>query len=852
MTDRSADFAGATRDALVRELARLPATGRGERELPGRVRELIARVAFDEMYQFVSLCLPDGTLLDVNQPALDAGGVRREDVIGRPFWDARWWTVSPGTQDALRAAFARAAAGEFVRYEADVWAGAGGREIVTVDFSLRPVRDGTGAVVFVIPEGRDISAKKRADAELARKNDELRTLYDRVREADELKTRFFANVSHELRTPLALVLGPVERLLSGGGLDADGRAALEVVERNARTAVKHVNDLLDLARIEAGRAAPDYASTDLARLVRLTAAHFEALARERRIDFQVDAPPLEAEIDPGQLERIVLNLVANAFKFAPDAGRVRVTLSREGGEARLEVADSGPGIPPELREAVFERFRQLDAGLARVPGGIGLGLAIARDFAEQHGGRIAVRDAREGGALLEVFLPLAAPERARVRREPSAPTDRDRARAVAGALRAPPPPARVEVAGDRPLVLVVEDNPEMNDFLRAALAPDWRTAAAHGGAEGLRLALELRPDLVLADVMMPGGGGDELLRTVRARPELAGVPVVLLTAKADEALRARLLAEGAADYVTKPVAVPELRARISNLVAMKRARDVLQAELVEQAEDVGRLAEEVARRKRELQTALDAMRFAREEAERASAQKTSLMHLVSHELRTPLSSLLLQLERLRRDAASLTPQHAHVVSRMRGSTLRLVDLVESLLEFERIESGRFLAAVEPVDLGGVAAEVIEEVRPQAEQKCLALELSAPADLPLLESDPRLVRVVLLNLVSNGLKFTSAGGVTVALAAGGGAHRVTVRDTGRGISAEDQGRIFEPFEQLEALARKHTPGIGLGLTLVREVVQALGGEISVESAPGEGSAFTVSLPSRATAPAPAPE
>lgn len=855
MTHLRPESAGKACDLLARELAGLRDAGGDLRDLPPRVRELLARVALDEMYQFVAILLPDGTLLDANEPALTAGGIRREDVIGRPFWEARWWTISPATQDALRAAVARAAGGEFVRYEVDVLAGAGGRERVTIDFSLRPVRDTSGAVAFLVPEGRDITARRLADAELVRRGAELRALYDRLRAADEAKTRFFANVSHELRTPLALVLGPIERLLADARFEGDARRSLEVVERNARTLLRHVTDLLDVARIEAGAAAPAFAAVDLARLVRLTAAHFEGLARDRRVDFLVHAPPLDAEVDPAQIERLVVNLVANAFKFTPDGGRVRVTLAREGDRARLEVADSGPGIPATDREAVFERFRQLDGGEARRAGGVGLGLAIARDFAAQHGGSIAVRDAPEGGALLEVLLPLAAPAGARVRREASAPTDVELARAAASMLRTPPPATLPAVApADRPLVLVVEDNPEMNDFLRAALAPEFRTEAAHDGDEGLALAVSIRPDLVLADVVMPGSGGEALLRAARARPELAGVPIVLLTADVDEALRTRLLGEGAADYVTKPVSIPELRARISNLVKMKRARDVLRAELAEQAEDVGRLAEEVARRKRELQTALEAMRFAREEAERASAQKTSLMHLVSHELRTPLSSLLLQLERLRRDAASLSPQHAHVVARMRGSTVRLVDLVESLLEFERIESGRFHPTPEPLDLAALAAEVVDELRPQAEQKGLALELDAAPGLPPLASDHRLVRVVLVNLVANALKFTDAGRVRVALGAGDGAHRIAVRDTGRGISAEDQARIFEPFEQLEVLARKHTPGIGLGLTLVREVVQALGGAISVESEPGAGSAFTVSLPSapaqHPAAPAPA--
>jgi PAS domain S-box-containing protein len=845
-----AEFAAQTRDDLIHELEAFHREGGRDADQPRRIREALARLALDEMYQFVGICEPGGTLLEANRPALRAGGVSRADVVGRPLWEAHWWSVDPHTQEDVRGAIRRAAAGEFVRYEVDIWAGGGGHALVTVDFSLRPVLDGAGKVVFLVAEGRDITEKKAAEAALSRAHAELQDLYQRVKELDDLKSRFFANVSHELRTPLALVLGPVERFLARPGLSPEDREDLEVVARNARTLLKHVNDLLEASRIEAGRARVDFAEVDLGRLVRIACAHFDAVSRERQIDFLVAAPPADAELDPDKIERVVLNLVSNAFKFTPAEGRIRVTLAIAGGRARLEVADSGPGVPPPLREKAFERFRQLDGGPARRFGGIGLGLAIAKDFVELHGGRIGLDAAPEGGALAWVDLPLRAPPGETVR--PATTLDHPddaTARAMAESLlRRPGPPAPSGAgAGDRPLVLVVEDNPEMNDFLRAALAPDYRTAGAHDGADGLRLADALRPDLVLTDVMMPGTDGEALLVGLRSHPDLAFVPVVLLTAKADDTLRARLLAEGAQDYVAKPVAIPELRARVGNLVAMKRARDVLQAEIAEQAEDVGRLAQEVTRRKRELQTALDAMRFAREQAERASAQKTSLMHLVSHELRTPLSALLLQVERLRREEDAFEPRHRQVIGRMRGSTLRLAELVASLLEFNQIQSGRLSVRPDEVDVAAIARDVADELRPQADSKALALEVTAPADLPPLRSDPRLFRLVLVNLVGNGIKFTDRGGVTVSAAVEGGLHRVTVADTGRGIAAEDRGRVFEPFEQLEALAKKHTTGIGLGLTLVRELVQALGGTISVESEVGVGSRFTVSLPTLADDP-----
>jgi signal transduction histidine kinase len=279
-----------------------------------------------------------------------------------------------------------------------------------------------------------------------------------------------------------------------------------------------------------------------------------------------------------------------------------------------------------------------------------------------------------------------------------------------------------------------------------------------------------------------------------------------------------------------------------DVTAARRARERVERDLADHAEDVERLAEELTRRKRELETALDAMRFAREQADRTSAQKTSLLRMVSHELRTPLAALLLQADRLRRDAAELSPHHRDAVGRMRSALTRLSGLVDSLLEFSRIDAGQVTITPERLDPVAMAAQVVEELRPTAAGKPIALSGPSLRPVPPLETDPRLLRVVLLNLVQNAIKFTDAGSVSVEIEVEGAEHRISVQDTGRGIAPEDQARIFEPFEQLEAVARKHTPGIGLGLALVRDMVGALGGRIALRSFPGVGSIFTVSLPS----------
>jgi PAS domain S-box-containing protein len=234
---------------------------------------------------------------------------------------------------------------------------------------------------------------------------------------------------------------------------------------------------------------------------------------------------------------------------------------------------------------------------------------------------------------------------------------------------------------------------------------------------------------------------------------------------------------------------------------------------------------------------------AQERAEQASQHKTNFLRLVSHELRTPLATLQLHLQRMQRAAEGLIPKHRELVQRMSVSTTRLVELIDSLLEFSRIESGKLSARKERFDLAEVTKNAVEEVRPQAEQKKLELRwIAAAAELPEIYSDPKLMHLVVINLLGNAIKYTQQGFVAIEVAHVGGEHRVSVSDSGPGIAEDQRARVFEPFEQIEKVEHKHLPGIGLGLTLVKQIVAALGGRIELQSELGVGSAFTVVFPS----------
>jgi len=652
---------------------------------------------------------------------------------------------------------------------------------------------------------------------------------DDAEAASRTKSVFLANVSHELRTPLALILGPTRRLLRLGAVGAEARRDLETVERNAQALLKHVSDLLDVTKLEAGRMDIERSPVDLAELVRRTASLFEVLAAERHVALSVETPQaLRVMADAAKLERVLLNLLSNAMKFVPDGGHVRVGLHADGPQAVLSVEDDGPGVPVASREAIFERFRRGDDDTTRRFGGTGLGLAIAKETVERHGGRIEVDDAVMGGARFRVTLPAEVP--AGVTAAPPDPAAREMldevARQTVVELRpASEPAGAIERSGGQGLVLVVEDNPEMSRFLVDCLAPDHRVATAFDGRQGLEQALALAPDLILADVMMPVMGGDVLVRELRARPELEAIPIIVLTAKADDELRVKLLREGVRDFLTKPVAVEELCARVANLVMLKRTRDVLQGALSSQSRDLATMADELAA---------------------ASRAKDAFLAILSHELRTPLMPILTwaQLMRQRTLDAATTARGLAAIERSAKLQARIV---EDLLDVSRAITGKLQLNVQPVALDPVIRGAIDSVRPAAEAKGIRLDAVSAPRASLVSGDPDRLQQVVWNLLSNAIKFTSAGGrVEVRLAHVGEHVRLIVRDDGAGIDPSLLPRLFERFWQADSSSTRTHGGLGLGLAVVRHLVELHGGTVYAESeGAGRGATFTVTLPAMAS-------
>ena len=274
------------------------------------------------------------------------------------------------TAGRLRAAIRQAAAGEFFRHEWEVYGEHAGLATIIADFSLRPIRGASGEIEFLLPEARNITERKQAEEAVARQSQELRALNERLRELDRLKTQFFANISHEFRTPLTLMLGPLEDALANthGVLPPGAAADLAASHRNALRLLKLVNTMLDFSRIEAGRAQASYAPTDLAALTAELASNFRSLCEKAGLRLHVECTPPEngepVYVDRDMWEKIVLNLLSNAFKFTLE-GEIDVRLGQVGQSVKLTVRDTGVGIPIDELPHMFERFHRIEQNRGR-------------------------------------------------------------------------------------------------------------------------------------------------------------------------------------------------------------------------------------------------------------------------------------------------------------------------------------------------------------------------------------------------------------------------------------------------------------------------------------------------------
>ncbi len=384
---------------------------------------------------------------------------------------------------------------------------------------------------------------------------------EKLAEVDRLKSQFFANISHELRTPLTLIQGPVDELLATANTERD-RERLSLIRRNAEKLLKLIEQLLHFTRVESGNATLEVARHEVVAILRRACDAFASRAERKgiRFRFTTTTPEVHGWIDAEKLEHIIENLVSNAIKFTASAGQVNILATVDQGELTVVVEDTGSGIEAQHLPHVFERFYRADK--THKVEGTGIGLSLTKELVDLHRGRIKIDSEPGIGTTVTVTLPLEGYLKSEMVDSPAVD---DHA-----------PPQRVPdvpitrpdngPAGDRPIILVVEDNDDARAFIGSSLNGHYDVHLASSGKEALGIAQHVVPDVVISDVMMPGMDGYELCRELKSNESTSHIPVILLTALADRTDRIAGLEHGADEYLTKPFDRQELHLRLRNLL----------------------------------------------------------------------------------------------------------------------------------------------------------------------------------------------------------------------------------------------------------------------------------------------
>jgi signal transduction histidine kinase len=662
-----------------------------------------------------------------------------------------------------------------------------------------------------------------------------------LRALDEAKSRFFANISHELRTPLTLIASPIERLRQNSIIrqNADLFQLTGIMEANSLRLLRLINNLLDLVRLEGSQNAATKSTVMIDELFGGLITSIEHVALSKGIHLKSDFEPSDTPIlvDQDALEKIVLNLLLNAIKFTPAGGTVSLHWQAAEGRLRLEVKDTGIGISQEDLVHIFDRFWQANTSSTRKFQGVGIGLALVKELTESMGGTVAAESQPGAGTQFTVSLPVEISSREALVTPAGAPAADSPDEWLVSLYRRADlfinPEAQRSVADQvelarrkRPLVLIGEDQPDMAAFIAAQLKEDFDVLIAADGQYAIDMTRQYKPDLLVLDLMMPEKDGLEVCRELEGEVRARGLPILILTARADDETKLKVLQNGATDFLTKPFSTTELLTRCRNLVALSL------------------LSTRVASQNQELRQNMEQIK----DSEVRMVQHAKMISLgrmsagLIHEINNPLNYVLGAVRLLKRKCENASiPSLDDIFNDIDHGLHRVSELVGNLRTFSHPNPRSF----EQINL----LHCVEQARRLAaplESHSVTTEIDIPADLAVRGNATQLSQVF-INLIQNAIDACGTesprgtpGRIRIAAENEDTHVVVKITDNGQGIPADVIDKIFDPFFTTKDVGS----GMGLGLSICHAIIKSHGGRLDVSSEPGKGTVVIVTLPTLA--------
>lgn len=656
-----------------------------------------------------------------------------------------------------------------------------------------------------------------------------------LEELDRMKSRFFANISHELRTPLTLILSPIQDLLqSTSSFDDNVKHLLKTAHDNALRLLRLVNELLEVIKLEEGKMNYEGEDVEIGNFIAAMVDSMRHLAESQNISLikNLSSQTNIITADSYMLERIFINLIGNAIKFTSAGGTINVSEEVINDNVVIRVSDTGIGISEEDLPYIFDRFHQAGNSSTHRSQGTGLGLALVRELTEIMQGQISVTSKLGHGTTMQLTFPLLKIE-ASPNAIPAGNTEDDNNSMFqpiigkdAGLTRNQPAPATITELppGDDPLVLVVDDEPDIRNYLVNTLEKNYRVIKALDGEQALNYAKKFKPEFILLDLMLPKIDGLEVCRTLKHDPETRHIKIMLLTARIDEEAKISALNNGADDFLTKPFSKVEVQTRLRNLLQTANLENSLRIH------------------NRELEETLTELR--QTQAQLIHSEKINALGKLTagllHEINNPLNYALTALQMIKREPVFNEDEVLHEIFQDIDEGMnRIKSIICELQVFahpaEANKHGTF----------SIKDAITSALRFTAnELRDIHVTQNLHQEEEVIGSRGSIVQI-LINLLTNSSKAIAAvstrekrkGEITITTENRDSRLYIHVRDNGIGIEKEVIHNIFDPFYT----SRDVGEGMGLGLSICHTIVRNHGGQLTVTSEHGLWTEFCFDLP-----------